>query len=207
MELIPLTEKAVLLIERETRAMKKLLIPTLREVEEFDKLRNAFFNKSLRHLYRIISPITIPAKIPSPLAKIPLSAKTPYTSTKPITKLAIGPTITPPLKPAPSTPSSLKWGKGYISSDTTQRHEEYCMSAQSTTNESLENIYDNLVTIMNTALKPTIKFGSLTAPIMIAVNTLTSYLTYPYTGFESMVSSATEGLPAQPSYLGSHQET
>ena len=61
MELIPPTEKAALLAERETRATKKPLTPTPRKVAEFEKLRNAFFNRSPRHLRQTPSPPAKPA--------------------------------------------------------------------------------------------------------------------------------------------------
>ena len=78
--------------------------------------------------------------------------------------------------------------------------------------ESLEDIYDDLVAA---APKPTIpiKFGSLTAPMtaaMAAMNTLTSHLVYPYTGFEGMVSPAKElsqDLPLQHFLFGKSSES
>ena len=169
-KLIPPTEKAALLAERETQATKKPLTPTPREVEEFEKLRNTFFNRSPRQLSRT----------PSPLAK------------------PVSPMATPAKQAKSASPSPSTKARGGPQFTQTQTEEP----------ESLENVYDDLVMTINTNQRPTIGFGSLTAPVtaaMAAMNTLTSHLVYPYTGFEGVISSTKElsqRLPLQDSLSG-----
>ena len=65
MELISATEKASLLTSRETRGRKKPTTSTSREISEFERMRDLFFNRSPGQLRHDIGEAPSPPSTPS----------------------------------------------------------------------------------------------------------------------------------------------